>query len=341
MSKPWRHKLASISQGLRRLLAPARTRIEWCLPWRRPQAASDIAMRVCVTLTSYPPRFPTLALTLKTLLNQSTRADEVVLWLYAPHAALLPRSVTCLQARGLRIALCDDDWRVYKKAIPALMSDPAAVWVTADDDVCYPRDWLASLLAGHRAHPSAVICQRAHLVQFDEAGRPRRYHVWPKQTERTGPDAPLFFTGIGGVLYPPGCLHSDATDDARFLCLSPDADDIWLNWMVRMQGTPIVRVGATSEPVTWLGSQKASLFKSNARGSGNDECIARMGAAYGFACLHVAVDPCRQAEPLHLPDQRLLQGGGSWEEALSEDAAAFRDGVAKLSPAALGAQTGA
>lgn len=285
LRKPWRHRLRSMGHGLARLSAPCRTRVESTLRAGRPFGHHGVAGRLVITLTSYPPRFGSLALTLQSLLNQSVRADDVVLWLHAPDVAKLPRAVKRLQREGLRIAACERDWRSYKKIVPALLGEPDTIWVTVDDDVYYPRHWLASLVAGHRADPAAVICGRAHLPRFDAAGGLLPYGRWIKQTPLGGDDDPLFFTGIGGVLYPPRCLHPDATDAWRFSALSPDADDIWLNWMVRLQGTRIRRVGDNGQPVTWLGSQGVSLFKRNARGSGNDIALERMAQAYGVACL--------------------------------------------------------
>ena len=81
---------------------------------------------------------------------------------------------------------------------------------------------------------------------------------------------------------PPESLYANP---ARFLALSPNADDIWLNWMARLHGTPICRVGDDHEPVAWFGSRRVSLFRLNARGTNNDDCVERMVQAYGSDCL--------------------------------------------------------
>lgn len=283
--KPWRHRLRSVWHGIERVLAPVLTHGQWLVRRWLPHKPTGLSRPLRITLTSHPPRYGTLALTLKSLLNQSMRADEVVLWVYGPQADALPSAVTRLQREGLRIERFPHDWRVYTKFIPALISDPQAIWVTADDDIRYPRDWLATLLEAHRAVPEAIVCRRAHLMQFDGEGRLRPYACWPKETEHSAVDESLFLTGVGGVLYPPGTLHEHTTDATRFLSLSPNADDIWLNWMARLQGTQILRVGASSEPVAWFGSRRVSLFRLNARGSNNDECVERMVEAYGSDCL--------------------------------------------------------
>lgn len=68
-----------------------------------------------LSLTSYPPRFGTLSLTLHSLLRQSVKADRTILWI--AHIPLLPKAVTVLQAAGLEIR-ATEDVRSYKKSSP-------------------------------------------------------------------------------------------------------------------------------------------------------------------------------------------------------------------------------
>lgn len=281
LRKPWRHRVRSFMHGCKRLFTPVLVRCDSIQRPRQPAAPAGLSRHLGITLTSYPPRFGTLALTLQSLLNQSVAADAVVLWVFDKDMASLPAAVRRLQRQGLRIESVPEDLRCYKKIIPALQAEPDSVWVTVDDDVFYPRHWLASLVEAHQAYPDDVICTRAHLVKFDEEGHVLPYRKWTKQTDRDSTDDPLFFTGIGGVLYPPGCFHPDVTVVQRLLELSPDADDVWLNWMVRLHGRRVRRVGRNIPYVTWLGSQRTALFRTNARGSGNDDCIRRMTQAYG------------------------------------------------------------
>ena len=50
-----------------------------------------------------------------------------------------------------------------------------------------------------------------------------------------------FFTGVGGVFYPPQALHRNVFDSKTFLKICKTADDVWLNAMAHLQGTPIVK----------------------------------------------------------------------------------------------------
>ncbi len=72
-----------------------------------------------VSLTSYPPRFRTLDLTLRCLLTQTVRPDRVILWIAEADMAKLPPAVVALVEYGLDIRACKDT-RSYKKIIPAL-----------------------------------------------------------------------------------------------------------------------------------------------------------------------------------------------------------------------------
>lgn len=236
-----------------------------------------------VSLTSFPLRFPTLLPTLKGLMRQSMAPDRVQLWIAEEDMAALPAEVRALAAEGLEILPCTD-LRSYKKIVPALRAHPDATIVTADDDLYYGPDWLAGLVDAARRHPDDVIGHRAHRIAYGPDGRMLSYELWKKNIagEVSGPD--IFATGVGGVLYPPGCLHPDVTREDLFRTLCPHADDIWLYWMARRQGAEIRHVGPRTRIVEWPGSQESNLRAIN-RGApgetGNDRAIAAMTAHFG------------------------------------------------------------
>jgi hypothetical protein len=236
-----------------------------------------------VTLTSYPPRFPHLGKTLRSLLDQTVAPDSVVLWLAHADIDALPRDVRALEAYGLEIRGCDD-LRSYKKLVPALKEDPDRYFVTADDDVYYPQDWLEGLVEAAREHPSQVVAWRAHIASLDEDGNFRPYREWLLATDRTFLDDPskrLFPTGVGGILYPPGCFAEDIVQEDLFLSLAPHGDDIWFFWQARAKGTDYRRVPAWFDIVEWPSTQSVALYANNMMGDGNDRQIAAMAAHYG------------------------------------------------------------
>lgn len=246
---------------------------------RRPHG---LAYRLVVSLTSYPARYPTLAKTLKSLLDQDIAADRTILWLGHGDVAALPPEVRALEAHGLEIRACEDV-RSFTKLIPALHAFPDAGIVTADDDIYYGPGWLAGLVAAARSRPGAIVAHRCHLAFRNPDGSFRPYGEWhmaaPARADT--PDGLLFPTGVGGVLYPPGALDPRVLDAAIFRALCPRADDVWFFWMARLAGTEQHGLGSTAWTIAWDGSQDVALFHQNWLAGENDPQIAAMQDRFG------------------------------------------------------------
>ncbi|WP_372627417.1 hypothetical protein [Arsukibacterium sp.] len=256
---------------------------QWAKRATLNQQSHKLAGQLIVNLTSYPPRFNTLHLTLKSLLLQHVVADKVVLWLYQPDYQLLPAEVLALEQQGLTIKLVEQDIKSYKKLIPALLQFPEAYHVTADDDIYYRNDWLAELLAGYQGGEREIVCLRAHYITLDELSNLQPYRFWQAKTEHRGPDNRLFFTSGAGALFPPGALHQDVTDVAKFSRLSPHGDDIWLYWMATLNNCAIHRTGSNKKLIVWKNSKAVTLWQINKQpDSGNDFQITNMVREYGL-----------------------------------------------------------
>ncbi len=231
-----------------------------------------------VSLTSYPQRFPTLHLTLRSLLTQSVRPDRLILWIAEADLPALPETVRSLEHEGLDIRGCDD-LRSFKKILPTLAGYPEADIVTADDDLYFWSDWLQELLIASRRFPEDVVAHRLHRIASDENGL-HPYREWTKKTRDQTQDWRNFATGGMGALYPAGSLHPDVLRQEVFMKLCPDADDVWLYWMVRLNGRFARHSGTRHELVSWPESQAESLWKRNR--NGNDAQIDAMVKTYGL-----------------------------------------------------------
>ena len=275
-------KLKSLSGIPLQYTAQSVVEKQWAKRDNLSQAKHALSGKLMVNLTSYPPRFPTLHLTLQSLLLQNVQADSLVLWLYQADYAQLPAEVLSLQQQGLSIELVAQDIKSYKKLIPALQRYPDAFHVTADDDIYYRPDWLAELLAGYRGKTKEVVCLRAHYITLDDTGNMQPYRYWQAKTEQRGPNNKLFFTSGAGALFPPGSLHSDVVDSEKFLQYSPHGDDIWLYWMATLNQCAIHRTGHNKKLIVWKSSKEVTLWQLNKQpDSGNDFQINNMLKAYG------------------------------------------------------------
>ena len=274
----------SIKNELKKVLIPWKNWITvqskhfFNTPKRVPQNSPE---EIIASITSYPPRFGSLHLTLKSLTQQSQPANKILLWIAHEDKALVPKSVLKLEQQGLIEIHFTEDTKSYKKIIPALKGYPKASIITFDDDVFYPSDALQKLILLHKKHPNNVIANRTHIIKTDEAGHLSPYKQWRKNcSDPKHPDR-NFQTGIGGVLYPPHSLHTNVMDQDLFTKLAPHGDDIWLYWTMRLNGNFAIKTDNDYKFYHWPFSQKTALYKRNVRTDGNDIQIDAMLKHFG------------------------------------------------------------
>jgi hypothetical protein len=276
----WRHVPRDLSRAAKRSLAFATLRKQ---PIQRG-VPHTLPGKLIVSLTSYPPRYPTLDLTLRCLLNQDIAPDALILWIADDDLKSLPRCVLKLRGHGLMIERCDDI-KSYNKIIPALRAFPDAYIVTADDDRYYPSNWLSRFVEEYRS-PIEILCQEAYRIVRDLNGDLLPYNEWPSLSTLRGPTDTtrfgIFPIGSEGVLYPPRCLHPDVTDMEKAMRHCPHGDDIWLYWMAMRAGSVhrhIKHAGKINDE--WPGTVSNGLWLTRNCNGGNDEQIAAMIEAYG------------------------------------------------------------
>lgn len=242
---------------------------------------SNHSADVIVSLTSYPKRYETLYLNIKSLLLQSHLPHQIVLWIAYEDYDSLPLEIKELAKNCalFSVKTCADI-RSFKKIIPALAEYPNFHIVTADDDVIYPKDWLKTLLQSWSGDAKEVVAHRAHKLSLDCNGALEPYVNWPAP-EHGEKNESVFQTGIGGVLYPVGSLHESVQDQETFMQLCPTADDIWLYWMVRKSGAMVKKSDTKLNVVNLPGTDEHGLATQNVINKKNDEQMQRMYERYG------------------------------------------------------------
>ena len=203
------------------------------------------SLELIVSLTSYPARIPYIKYTLYTLLMQSCKPNQILLWLskeeFPNKEKDLPQELLEFVKKGLEIKWCDQNLYSYKKLIPSLKEFSNSIIVTADNDILYPKDWLEKLYRAYKKDPNFIHCHRAHRITFDKQNHVKPYMEWEHLIENksTVPSFLNFQTGAGGVLYPKNCFFEDILRVDKFMQLSPRADDIWFWAMALLKGTKI------------------------------------------------------------------------------------------------------
>lgn len=240
---------------------------------------------IIVSLTTYGRRIYDVALTIESIMQQSMKANRIVLWLDDSFKdKTLPSALTKQIGRGLEIAYCKDI-RSYTKLIPSLKSFPDDAIITVDDDVLYDPYLLCNLITAYQKNRNSIHCCRAHRMLFDADGTLKPYNQWEACVKETGINKNLFFTGVGGVLYPPHSLDEAILDEDVFLSICPDADDVWFNAMAIKKGTPVNKVFTALGKDPYLineAVQDTALSIKNVNKCGNDRQIQAVFSKYGL-----------------------------------------------------------
>lgn len=264
-----------IAQGPISALPPLSTKIDGTIEITYPE-------QVIVSLTSFPPRMPTIATCVKSLKLQSYRADRILLWLsldqFPGREAGLPETLLALVDDQFQIRWVEGDLGPHKKYFYAMQEFPDAVIITVDDDVAYNIELVGALVRGHRDRPNCIIAGRTNLIRFRPDGSFRTYDHWAYDYQhlREAETYSLLPTGIGGVLYPPRALPPQAFDVEGIKTSCPHADDLWLKIMATANGRPVWMPREQFSYETIGGSQSSALWRQNAFHEGNDEALKKI-----------------------------------------------------------------
>lgn len=314
MTSGWLRSYRMLPDGFRRRLRHL---------WRHPDVALNLARLAAhnrlvrhplgvddgtgpiVSLTTYPPRLHSVYLAIESIFNQTVPPAAVYLWLYKGEIgeANIPPELKRLRRRGLQIEFVPENPKAAKKLVYAVRRFPHRPIVTADDDVIYPPDWLGRLLAAHAETPDFVVCHRGHTLVPNGDRQLMPYNQCINNNlNGAEPSFNLLPTGVGGVLYPAGCLDERVHDLDLMERLCPTADDVWFKAMALLRGVPSRRVAPTNFMPTPMPSNGETLFNINKMN--NDQQIA---AAFGFFDLYMKLLP-NHASPISSSEAEPLEG---------------------------------
>lgn len=224
-----------------------------------------------VSLTTYGRRIPTVYLTLESIASGSILPSRIILWLQDSQAfENLPRPLRRLQERGLEIEL-SQNYGPHTKYYPFLESTGAfeIPLVTADDDVLYPRSWLAGLFSSFNRDSTVVSCYRAHEIRIANSTI-APYRSWGP-CRSIQPNFLHFATGSYGCIYPPQFLRALKAAGNGFQQSCPRADDVWLHANAIRAHFKVAQIRRyhLNFPFT-PGTQNAGLSHSNVDRGEND-----------------------------------------------------------------------
>jgi hypothetical protein len=242
---------------------------------------------IILSLTSFKPRLDNVAYTIESLMQQTIKADRIILHLGGENIKLsnIPLSLKKLEKRGLEIRIHDEDIGPYKKYFYTLKENPKSLIITTDDDTLYPFDMIEKLYAAYQKDNSVIHCHRGHEMLVKK-GKIFPYKKWKHSSPMEEASLRIFPTGVGGVLYFPNSLHEDALNKDEFLRLCPKSDDVWLKAM-SLRNNILCKTIKSYRPFSFDFiniplSQEFSLKRLNKKENGNDQKIKRVFEKYSL-----------------------------------------------------------
>lgn len=237
--------------------------------------------RVIVSMTSFPQRMLQTYYAIKSLMLQTYKADEIILWLsdlQFPERKI-PNRFDELIAAGLTIKFTPDDLRSHKKYFYTLQSQkPNEVVVTFDDDIIYEATALERLVSVHQKYPEAIVCEYGNEITLQN-GKIAPYNNW-KVDSSIGVSEPdlkiMAYTGAG-CLYPYNIMPTSTFDKDSLISNAITADDLWMKFNSLAQGIKVIKTRQYGPMLCVIkGSQTEHLGNINCSEGENDKTIKRL-----------------------------------------------------------------
>ena len=190
---------------------------------------------VIVSLTSFPARISDVWLSVSSLLYQTWQPYKIILWLSKEQFKsldVLPSRLKKMQNNIFEIRLVEGDARSHKKYLYAFEEFKEYLVITVDDDIYYSSNLIECLVKAHDRYPQDVICMYGKIPVYAPNGELEKYSKWKGEYNINEKD--FFFGSGGGTLFQPSLMYEDTLNINLSLRLTPTADDIWLNAMVRL-----------------------------------------------------------------------------------------------------------
>ena len=233
------------------------------------------SFHMIVSLTTFPTRIGAAVYVIDAMMRQTLRPDKIILYLASDEisSSELPKEYENLTKRGLSICYVEN-LRPHKKYFYSMQEYPNSIVVTVDDDVLYPENILGTLYASYEKHPTSVSAMRVHRMLFKQNVL-QPYNRWEYEHVRfSQPRLDLIATGMGGVLYPPGCMDERVFDIKAIINICLTTDDVWLKFMQLLSRTHVVLAAKGKVNYVYFPeSQKSSLWSTNRDDNRNDKSI--------------------------------------------------------------------
>ena len=196
--------------------------------------------KIIVSMSAEEEDFGNLKYTLFSVFNQKIAPDNVVLWISDKYELSdLPYSVTRYIKNGLDVRFVNDIG-TFTKILYALKEFEDCIIVTADENIYYPKNWLAKLYLSYISCPNDI---HAHSVAdvMCKGDKLDSVTKWKKFAGMEKAGYNYFPLETGGVLYPPNCFIREISREDIYRKKLKTSWDIW-SWIIALMSDRKIRL---------------------------------------------------------------------------------------------------
>ena len=196
---------------------------------------------VVVSFTSFPARINNVWQVVECMMRQTYKPSKILLWLSKeqfPTEDTVPDSLRERVGDCFEIRMVDGNIRSHKKYYYAFKEFKNSLVFLIDDDIYYPTDIIERSLCEMEKTKAQVVANYGYLITRRGETEIKPYREWKRENHySSSPD--IFFGSGGGTLVDVSKMCPMTLDIDLAQKLTPFADDIWLNAMVRLSGLRI------------------------------------------------------------------------------------------------------
>ena len=234
--------------------------------------------KIIVSLTTISLRINHIEPVIKSLTEQTLKADEIRLYI-SKEPYLLDQGINDnsiiekLKTIPTVKVIYTENIGSYRKLLSALQEhwNDNVILITVDDDVIYPSYVIENLYERY-CENNCVVAYRGHKIRVDANKKISPYINWMSARANDEIDILNFATGKDGILYHPS-FFSSSVSNSIYKEICNKGDDIWFKFCTYLMNIPVQLIhGRLNDSFKdYMIPNNKTLFSYNIKG--NDEQI--------------------------------------------------------------------
>lgn len=192
-----------------------------------------------VSVTSFGDRLKyELPIAIESILNNSKLPDKICVIVEQKDLNNIPEILK--DSNIIEFITISENLKGHNKYYYTMKKYPNNIIITIDDDIYYPKSFMDSCIKAYENNPKVINAGRVHKIKIDN-GELLPYRKWEWESKEIEESNYLFFTGVGGVVYPPNIFNED---DLNISIIKEylEVDDIFLNYLCKKKGILVKRI---------------------------------------------------------------------------------------------------